>query len=76
MAVVETAEGKFSIAAASWGLELVSAPADVACHQNPIEPLVPTVSCSGSFFPWLHTGLLGTGLGVDGQSDPRKNCRV
>lgn len=73
---VATAEGTFSIAAACWGLELTSVPTNVACHQNPIEPLVWTVSCSGNFFPWLHTGLLEMGLGVDGQSDPWKNCRV
>lgn len=54
----------------------MSVPTNVACHQNPIEPLVRTVSCSGNFFPWLHAGLLEMGLGVDGQSDLRKNCRV
>lgn len=72
VAVVETTEGKFSIAAAYWGLELMSAPTNVACHQNPIEPLMWTVSCSGNFLPWLHPGLLETGLGVDGHSDPKK----
>lgn len=76
VAMVETAEDKFSVAAAHWGLELMSVPANVACHQNPIELFVLTVSCSGNFFPWLHTGLLETGLGVDGQRNPRKNCRV
>lgn len=49
VAMVETAEAKFSIAAAHWGLELMSAPANVACHQNPIGLLVQTVSCSGNF---------------------------
>lgn len=38
--VVEAAEGKFSIAAAYWGLELMSLPTNAACHQNPIELLV------------------------------------
>lgn len=40
MAVVETGEGKVPIAAACWGLELISVPANVACHQNPTELLV------------------------------------
>lgn len=40
MVVVEAAEGKFSIAAAYWGLELMSLPTNAACHQNPIELLV------------------------------------
>lgn len=76
VAIMETAEDKFSVALAHWGLELMSVPANVACHQNPIELLVLTVSCSGNFFPWLHTGLLETGLGVDGQRNPRENCSL
>lgn len=57
-AAVEAAEGKFSIAAACWGLELMSVPTYVACHQNPPEPLVWIFSCSANFLCWLHTGLL------------------